>query len=524
MPTDIAKIAEDSTRGTFFLATGSIFSTIISAIAVFIIARLLGAELYGVYTVSLTVPSLLLLFVDFGVDRALIRFSANLHAKDANESLAKMLRYGILFKTLVGITIFSISLLLSDYLAMYIIARPDYGIYIRLGSLAIIFQIIFNTVGAVFIGLDHMEYSALATNIQALVKAVVSSLLVVLGFSVMGAITGFVVSYLIAGLFSGGLFFIKLYKPLNLSKHEDELTSPLKTMLSYGFPLYISTLLFGASSQLQNVILAIFTSDVDVGNFKAALNFVALLTALTGPVVMALLPAFSKLDKDDDQVKTFFTLTTKYMSLLMVPAITIIIIFSKELIDIIYGTSFLSAAFFLSLSAIPFFLVSLGRFTLGSLFNGLGETKATLKMTLINFIVFISLAPLLTKTHNVPGLIIALLFSGSASTILGAYMAKTKFDAQPDYKNMVKIYVVASISALPALLTIHFLPLQPLLKVLVGSSTYLFTYATIIPLVRIINGAELEGICQTINKIRLLKSLAKPLLTYTRKLTAKMER
>ncbi len=522
MSEDLEKIVVDSARGTFFLATGNTISIIISAISVFIMARLLGAELYGAYTLSLTIPALFLLFIDIGINQALIHFSASLHSKDEEGRLVQILRYGILFKTLIALIIFSVALLFSDHLAIYVLNRPDYGIYIRLGSLSIIFQSIFNTAGAVFIGLNHAGYSAITTTIQALVKTTLSSLLVLLGFGVIGAIIGFVMSFVIAAIVSIALLFIKIYKPLNSSRDEVDSINPIKTMLSYSFPLYLSAILLGLSSQLQNIILSIFSSDTAIGNFKASINFVAFLLLLTNAVVMSLLPAFSKLYKDSGQTKTFFTLANKYTTLLIVPVTMMFMIFSEELVQIIYGSSYQSAPFLLSLSVIPFFLVGLGRFTLGVFFNGIGETKLTFKMKIVYFIVFIVLTPLLTKTYSVPGLIIAILLSDSIETILNAYVAKTRFQVQPNYNKVARIYLVAFTSAIPTLFIVRFLPLPILLTLLLGGLTYLFMYLTLTPIARIIDKPELERIIQLTNNIEFLKRLLKPIIAYELKIITKI--
>lgn len=75
MSDKLTEIAEDSARGGFFLFTGNALSLIILAVGSIIIARLLGPENYGVYSLSLVVPSILAGLIDFGISSALIRFS-----------------------------------------------------------------------------------------------------------------------------------------------------------------------------------------------------------------------------------------------------------------------------------------------------------------------------------------------------------------------------------------------------------------------------------------------------------------
>ena len=520
MSDDLSKVIEDSARGSFFLATGSITATVISALSVFIIARLLGPQLYGVYTITLAVPSLLLIFTGFGIDAALTRFSANLRSKGENQSLARTIRLGVTFRAITGIAMFTACYLFSDYLAAHVISRPEYGIYVRLASIVIVFQTILYSASAVFVGLDRTEYSAIAANVQAIIKTVLAPLLIVAGFSVIGAITGFTISCLAAGLLSAGLLFIKLYKPLTSENPHihNQPTVHLKPMLKYGFPLYMSTLLYGVSAQLRTIVLSFFTLDLNIGNFKAATNFVILMTALSGSIATALFPAFSKLDRNGSQAKTFFKLATKYTSMLLVPASTVLILFSKELVQVVYGEAFLPASLFLSLYITVYFLAGFGSVVQGSFFNGLGETKTTLKMNLASFVVFFALAPLLTLAYKVPGLIVAILVSNVAAAIFGAYKAKSNFGAGPDYAVISRIYIAAFASAVPPFFIAYTQLFPALVTIFLGGFLYLLTYITILPLVGVLSKSELENVQQTTEKIRFLKPIMKPILKYENKL------
>jgi O-antigen/teichoic acid export membrane protein len=73
---ELARIAEESARGSFSLIAGTAASTVIGAIAVIIIARLLGPAGYGLYTLSFVLPALFVSIADFGVSPALSRQAA----------------------------------------------------------------------------------------------------------------------------------------------------------------------------------------------------------------------------------------------------------------------------------------------------------------------------------------------------------------------------------------------------------------------------------------------------------------
>ncbi len=165
------RVLEDSARSGFFLTLGNIISTVILAISVFIIARILGSELYGLYTISMVMPSLLLLFVDPGVNTGIIKYSASLKAKGEKGRVPKLFVHGLLFETILAFIALAVCLVFSDLFARQVLNRPEVTWYIQLTSVIIILQIVYMTLNSVFIGLDKTEYNVLTTSIQAITRA-----------------------------------------------------------------------------------------------------------------------------------------------------------------------------------------------------------------------------------------------------------------------------------------------------------------------------------------------------------------
>lgn len=517
MADELVKVAEDSTRSGFFLISGTALATIIMAIASILIGRFLGPELYGQYALALVVPQLLFLLTDFGINQGIIKYAADHRAKGEEDQAARIIQHGTLFRILIGTTVSATTFALADLFAVFI-NRPNLTPYIRIVSLSIIFQVMFTTANSAFVGLDKTEYNALTTNIQAVAKAILSVTLVLLGFSVAGALIGYVGGYVIAAIAAAGILFFKIAKP-SRGIFKDSLTQNLKTLTRYGFPLYISVLLTGFLPLYQNLLLAYFTTDADIGNFKAATNFIALISIVSMSITTALLPAFSKLNSSTtDKIKSFFKLANKYTCLLIVPTTTLIILYSKELVQIIYGSTFQLASLFLAIYSLLHFLVAIGYLNLTSLFNGLGETRITLKITLVNCLTFTVLSPLLTLTSSVPGLIVASLFSNTIATSYASHIARKNFKIEFATSSIAKIYLISAISSVPPLLMLHFTSLPELLNVAIGGILYLFTYTTLTPLTRIVTMSELQMATRITRKIPFLTFIVKPLLKYQQRL------
>jgi O-antigen/teichoic acid export membrane protein len=297
-------------------------------------------------------------------------------------------------------------------------------------------------------------------------------------------------------------------------------TSSVKTLMNYGIPLYVSGILVGFVNPYQNFVLAFFAATVDIGNWKAARNFVALMSVVSIPITSALFTAFSKLDStmSEDETVTFFKFANKYTTLLIVPIASLLIAFSNEIVQVIYGVTYQTAAAFLAMHCLLFFLVGLGYLNLNSLFNGLGETRITLKTSLISALIIFTLSPLLAHVYGVPGVITALILAYAASTCYGMYIAKRNFQIRFDTPSLIKIYTIGVAATAPSLLLLQISPLPTLVNVVVGGLLYIFIYTTSVSLAKIVSVSELETATAITQKTRLLALLVKPFLWYHKKL------
>jgi len=512
MSSDVAKVAEESARGGFYLTLGNISSTIVSALSVIIIARILGSELYGLYTVSTVFPQLLLLFVNPGINQGIMKYAASLKIKGEGNRISKLVIHGLLIKTTLGIIATIVCFTFSNLFATNMLRRPEITFYIQIASLVILLQAISATMNYAFIGIDKTEYSTLLTNIQALTKAALSTTLVILGLGITGALTGYILSLLAACIFGIFTFLFKIYNPLRKNGDcKDGLLKSLRLLVRYGFPLYLSALILGLTAQYQNILLAMFASNEDIGNFKAAINFTTLISTFSTPIATALLPAFSKLEIRIEDAKRFFQLSLKYTSIIILPIVTFISIYSKEITSLIYGETYINAPYFLSLMTIQYYLIGLGSLVLPSFFNGLGETKISLKTTIAYTAVFAVSAPLLTWQLGTPGLIMAILISSLVSTIYRLKIAKSKFNIRIPIGSISRVYLSSLIPSMPIFVLKSLLPLSGLINVLLGGFTYLAIFAILIPLTKAITLDELNHVKRAFYKTRSLKILTKPI-------------
>jgi len=525
LPDDLSRVTEDSARGGFFLFSGSALATVVLAISAILVGRLLGPDLYGQYNLVITVPGLVLLFTDFGITIGVTRFAASLHNEGEDSRAHIIIRVGVWFGFLVGLVATVLSVIFAGYLAL-VINRPDFAFYVQIASLSIVFQVVYGISNAAFVGLDRAEYSAVATNVQALAKTVLQVTFVLVSFTMAGVLVGYVGGFVVASIMGVSILYFRLLKPVRSRNDSPENPNVegrgqiLNLLVHYGMPLYASTLLAGFLPFYQRIVLGVFTTNASVGSYSAAANFVVLLAVIPTSITTALLPAFSKLDSSSthDIVNAFFKLANKYTCLLMVPATTLLLLFSNQVVAIVYGSAYSSAGLYLAVMVLVYFLVAAGNLSLPSLFNGFGKTRLTLKVTLVNTFVVVVLSPVLSPVYGVVGVILATFIGGLASTSYAAYIGIHELKVNFQVKPVVKIYLAGLLSSLLPLVVLLFMWAHQVEVLVVGTVLFVAFYVTLIPLLRIVDENELAALRRMTAQIRVLNVIAKPVLKYMQKI------
>jgi O-antigen/teichoic acid export membrane protein len=77
-------------------------------------------------------------------------------------------------------------------IAITVLNRPELAPFLRLASLMIVFQAIFDSTNNSFIGQDLMQYSAGIQIMQAVLKGTFGPAFVLIGLGVTGAVLGYV--------------------------------------------------------------------------------------------------------------------------------------------------------------------------------------------------------------------------------------------------------------------------------------------------------------------------------------------
>jgi len=525
---NLTRMAEESVRSISVLFFGDAFSALMLAIGSMLIARFLGPADYGLYTLCLTIPPLLVSLTSLSAESALIRFSARLVAQGKRRFAARFLRSVICVRLLISAIILAAVFFFSDFFATFVLNRPETAAYVRLSSLAILFMTLYDLLLSAFVGLSRAKVSAVLKSTMSIAKSLLAPLLIVLGYGMAGAVFGYVLGYVLAGVI-GVILLNGPYRTLRqtsiVGSREDGFLECLKLMFSFSIPNYLSFLLITFAGQFRLILPAYYSSNIEIGNLYAAANLAVMMDVLVAPMTLALFPAFSRLDyaTQQDELRDFFALSIKYTSLLLVPASVAVIVLSKDLTHLVYGQKYELAPVFLAMWMMPSLLTGIGSHVLGSLISGGGKTKLNLQIGLVEVLVFLVTGPCLTGSYGIPGLIFAVFASKLASVVHGLRLAKRRLSMRLDSITQLKIYATSIVSVLPSIMLLCLFDFGPFLNAVLGGSIYTFFYFTALPLFHVIRPKDVEnikGVLGRVNESGVISVLLEPIFVYEGKLTS----
>jgi O-antigen/teichoic acid export membrane protein len=131
-------------RNTYWLGSSSVLNGILGAVAAALLARSLGIEHFGTYTLLLTLINLLADLSDLGLASALLRFGAECLARDDRQAFGRVLSAIVRLKALLAIVVLGLAGLVLYPLLPALFSHVDVRIasYISLTLLASVISIV----------------------------------------------------------------------------------------------------------------------------------------------------------------------------------------------------------------------------------------------------------------------------------------------------------------------------------------------------------------------------------------------
>ncbi|PSN96579.1 hypothetical protein B9Q04_05105 [Candidatus Marsarchaeota G2 archaeon BE_D] len=509
-------LKQRAASGAGHLFVGNTLSQIIQGIGIILVARLLGATNYGLYTLLLVPSATFFVFTQVGFGGAATRYVAYYNALGKRAEADSIATTTLLYAAILYALISLISAVAAPAYASYVLHQPGISHLAQLASVIIFFQGLMNYTTAVLNGYYKTKQVSAIMLIQSLAKTTLSVGLIIIGLRIYGALIGTIISFVIPAI-SGTIW---IFKAVQTRKFMFD-AKIFKTITSFGLPVYAANILNGISRQIQLVILAGFVSAAAVGAFTATQNLATLISVVTYPISTMAGVAFSEVSAHNNKVRisSSYVSATKIATILVVPISIFIALIAKPIVTILYGAVYSKFYLLLSIFALGYLSVGLGGQTQNPLFGGLNSTKLNTYSAAISAVLLLSLSFGLAFKLSVFGVALATTISAITTAAVMHILIVRRLGVKLSKAKLVAVYLASTLSAVPLILIpqkIFHHGLIGLIELASFLGVYVVIYSTVLPLVRGVNEDELTLISHSLKGVPILGYILSALTRYSK--------
>lgn len=420
---------------------GSIVGSLSKVIERIIIARALTPSAYGDISLALAMLSLgttiSLIGFNQGVPRYISRFTSNRDIR------------GIWITSLMICIPFTVVLVLTLLVNIEQIVEA----FFETGAskqLVVLFVLCIPFVTGLEIGIGSirgLENTLFRTYVRDLFYPGFRIILVIsllsIGFGVLAAGYAYLVTAIIAVLLAHVL--LNRLVPL-----VGQFNTHSKRLLTFSVPLVLSSVLGLLLTRTDTLLVGYFRTSYEVGLYSAAYPLANGLIIILASFGFLYLPLASRLDADErrDEIDAIYKLTTKWIVIVTFPLFIIFVVFSGDILSLVFGSEYADASLALSVLSVGFFTSAIGGRNRETL-SALGKTKFIFLANGMAFVLNIVLNLMLIPAYGYLGAAGASAFSYAILNTVVLGMLKLKFDISPFSKQLLKILVVLPLLLFP---------------------------------------------------------------------------
>jgi len=471
-----------SAKGSAILAVSQILSTLLLAIGMLVVARILGSTSWGLLSIANSIVTLVQLFQDFGIKDTLTKYISENKQLGKNGNVKKIIESGVVLSLASSVILTFLLILSADYIAVTVYKDSELAQLIKLLSIAIIGRALLFTSYGITEGYERMELRGALRVIYTFFKSILSPFLVLLGYGVLGGVLGEVGPIITTGLIGLFIIFI-LYRSEPRNDNDLSYRDILLLFLSFGGPLYFANLLTSIRPQLLTFLMGLYVGEEIAGNWTIVLWFSSLISFVYLPIRTTIFPLLSKLT-DKKELEFVYKNSIKFATLLTYPIAFTILALSDQIITVLFTNEYSYAPVFLRLYMITFLYTGIGSLSNIPLLNSQKHTKETLKIQIIQFLIPIAPAIFIIPRFGAIGEIILLLIGVGVSKIYAVIKIKHLFGFTIDFSSSLKLFLSGIVSSLVTWGICEIVTINPGIELFLGGFFSLTAYTLLVFLLK----------------------------------------
>ncbi len=403
----------------------------------FLVARFYGAEANGLFSLSLTVLTLLVIIGRMGFDVAMVKgFSKNLSSNQegvAKATYLKILSFVIPFSIALSAAFY----FLTPYLAEYIFQKESLIPAFHIISFAVPGWTITVINASVFRGYRNTNAFVFYMNMGRFLLAVAFLLITIYLLTVAQPLMIPVIVYMLSCNILGAISIIQIVMKLRNVEAAKAQDHQFMALWQEAFPMFLSTAMVFLMGWLDTLVLGIYRSESDVGVYYVAVKLATVTSFVLTAVNSISAPKFAELyyGNSKEEFRNFVSNVTQFIFWGSLPILLILLLFPRLILSI-FGEEFPTAWLALSILTVGQFVNAFSG-SVGNILQMTGYQKVFRNILSIGLLINILLNFTLAPQFGKEGVAIASMVSLSFWNITSALFIKKRMKVSTFYNPLV---------------------------------------------------------------------------------------
>jgi len=438
----LKKVAKGA--GIVFVGTG--VGMFFAYLGMLIVARFLGPTDYGLISLASAVATIASTVILLGMPTGIVRYVSFYNGKDDKGKIKGTIVSALKVVLPLGIAAGIILFLFSDLISTKVFHDPNLIPILRIFSFSVPFYALFCIFDHAIGGFQEMKYVVYGRDLfQNGSRLFLLILLLLLGYGVYGA--AFAYTFAIIGAAFVSLYYLSKVFPI-FSK-EIKSISMEKELFHFSWPLMFAGIFGLVMGWIDTLMLGYFLTATDVGIYRASLSTATLLMIVPGSFGTIFFPVITEIYSKGkmQELEDIDSTVTKWIFMLVFPLVALMILFSKHILNILYGSEYVIGAISLCILGLGYLLISTVYLT-NQLIQTIGRTKLIMTNVGVGAVIDIILNSYLIPLYGINGAAIATALSLLAVNVLAFGEVYWITRIQPVKLNYAKIVFSSLISVI----------------------------------------------------------------------------
>ncbi len=324
--------------------------SILVSIEIVLLARILGLEKFGLFSVVVAYVNILNKFFDFRVWEAAIRYIGEFLEKKENDKVLSMIKFSFFVDIFTGVIAFVISIILAKLGNEFFIKSGSGVEFIIIYSVSLLVSTVNTTADALFRVFNKFKTIAFINSSEALFRLVLVAVVLMLGYEVKEVLFVYVVAAFL-GFLLRQVIVNKVLLEKNLSNWLNSSLGLLLPRLKE-ISWFLLNTSFNATLKMANegniavLFLGHFFGNQAAGLYKVARSAIKVMARMIDPVYEAIYPKLVSLTSQNLFEKSIEIIWYALKNLLKftLPVALVGLVFTEIIVRLIFGAEYVLAS------------------------------------------------------------------------------------------------------------------------------------------------------------------------------------